>query len=215
MRPLMSRVAAQLARQIDEPCDTRLIAYGLEVFVDGAIQVLVILILALILGLLKPVIWVMATAMVYRRFSGGVHCTGFYRCTAISSLVFLGLGYLAVLLAATRYCYLLQGMCLIVSLFVVFKWVPGHNPVKPLPDKIKELELKRKSLFSVLGVAAVTAISYWQTIIPPLILTAVSLGFAWQSFTVTPWGYRLIGWADAVLAGSGAKKRRGEDAQTH
>ncbi len=207
MRPLVARLAAELAREIDEACDTRLIAYGLEILVDGAIQVLVVLIGALILGLFRPVILVMATAMVYRRFSGGVHCTGFYRCMAVSTVVFLGLGYLAVLLAQSRYCQLVQGLCLLVSLGVLAKWVPGYNPVKPVTDKRRESELRRKSLVVVLGVTAVTVINWWRGPFSPLTLTAVSLGLAWQSFTVTPWGYRLVGCADAILAGAWAKKR--------
>ncbi|NSW81945.1 MAG: accessory gene regulator B family protein [Syntrophothermus sp.] len=210
MRPLMVRLAARLAQQTGTPCDLQLVAYGLEILVDGIIQVLAILILALILGVLKPVALVMTVAMVYRRFSGGVHCTGFYRCMTTSAVVFLGLGYLAIQLAATNYVYVFQGFAVIASSFAAAKWAPGDNPVKPITTEAKKSELKQKSLLTVVGVALIALANWYWSLFSPLTLTAITLGLLWQSFTITPWGYRLIGWVDRILTGVRVPERGGE-----
>lgn len=199
MRALMVKMATQLAGQTGKHQDAQMVAYGLELLVDGLIQLLVILVLAQFLGTLDAVAAAVAVAMVYRRFSGGVHCTAFHRCLVVSTAAFLGIGYLTFALEKYGYFYGFYLVAMVTTLWIAFRWAPAENPVKPIPTEEKRVKLRKKSLLSV-GVGAILlfGICFFR-LLPPFVVTAMALGFLWQSFTITPWGYRFIGWLDRCL----------------
>lgn len=199
MRRLATMIACQVTGQSEIQQDMQMVAYGLELLIDGLIQILVILGVAWLLGLFLPVAIVLGVAGLYRRYSGGVHCTAFYRCLMVSTGVFLGLGYITRVLGQHGFIYTFYWVALGASLLMAFRWAPADNPVKPIPTVAKRIELRHKSLLTALIATAMVIWTSYGRLLDPLVITGITLGILWQSFTITPWGYRFIGLLDRCL----------------
>jgi accessory gene regulator B len=120
------------------------IRYGLEIALGATVQIIIIVSAALLLGVSKEVLAVITAASLYRRYSDGPHCQAYYRCTITSLINFILLGLI------TRYIpyyYLpVYITCLaILSLSVIYYYVPLDNPVNPITDESIKSKRKQKS----------------------------------------------------------------------
>ncbi|MCR4399977.1 MAG: accessory gene regulator B family protein [Syntrophomonadaceae bacterium] len=174
-----------------------MVAYGLEILLDGLSQVAVVLAIAWAAGVLAETALVMAVAMAYRRVSGGVHCTAYSRCLVLSAAVFPLLGRAVQAcgglpqLAAWRWA----GMAAATA--IALAWAPAGSPVRPLPEGDRRRGLRARSLLALsaavfaLLLAPAPAGTWWAD--------ALVVGMLWQSFTLTPLGFRFIGQVDRWL----------------
>lgn len=187
-----------LARRIGEERRAALLAYGLEIILGTALEIALVLGLAWLMGLFWPVAASLFAASSLRLFSGGNHCTAYYRCVLLSLLVFLSLGGAARLLAAVLPPFSLFFLSLgapAAAFAAVLLLAPVEDPKK---IKLKPAVRRRRRLFSVVclaGWAAILAFAAREET-----AAAVSLGLAWQAFSLTAAGRVLVTFIDGLLA---------------
>lgn len=187
-----------LARRIGEERRAALLAYGLEIILGTALEIALVLGLAWLMGLFWPVAASLFAASSLRLFSGGNHCTAYYRCVLFSLLVFLSLGRAARLLAAVLppfSLFFLSLGALAAAFAAVLLLAPVEDPKK---IKLKPAVRRRRRLFSFLCLAG------WAVILAfaarEETAAAVSLGLAWQAFSLTAAGRVLVAFIDGLLA---------------
>lgn len=104
--------------------------YGLEVFLDNAFKVIVIVILSILLGMLKETILVFVGFGFLRISAGGFHFDKNYMCWLFTLMIMLGGGYLGKLGVINWW---IAVMMLLVSLFLVVAYAPSRSalPIEP------------------------------------------------------------------------------------
>lgn len=186
-----------LARRLGEERRAAVLAYGLEIILGTAVEVALILILARWLGLLRPTALCLAAACSLRLFSGGNHCTAYYRCVLLSLLVFLSLGWAARLLAAVvppLFLFLVSLGTVAGALAAVLALAPVEDPKR---IRLKPAVRRRRRVCSVVSLAG------WAVLLAFALrgeaAVAVGLGLAWQSFNLTAAGRSAVAFVDGLL----------------
>lgn len=184
------------------------LAFGFEIIILFVLDVVVLSLLAYLLGIFKFTLMVALWGSLFRLISGGAHCSSFWRCLLVTLAVFLPLGYLSTLLAGYATWEELQTMWFILAVFmvfIIFQWVPGDNPNRPIikPEEVRKF--KRLSLlfltacsFSFLAIRLFNFNSTNETV--KILLATGITGVGCQGLSVTPWGYRFIVKLDFLLA---------------
>lgn len=161
------------------------IRYGIEVMLGGVLQAFLLLALAFALNLFYETAGILLASALYRRYSGGAHCTAFYRCTLTSLFTFLPLAYLTKILSPYIGLTITSCACIVV-LIVAWLKVPVDNPVNPITDPLRRQSLRQKSLITAVSLSLLSLLLLF---IYPLGSTAILVGLLWQSFTVTAAGH--------------------------
>lgn len=162
------------------------IRYGLEIFVGGLGQTIIIMGVALLLGLGKEVLAIMIPAAVFRRYSDGPHCQAYYRCTIASLVDFILLGYISRFIPYNHLLLYILSVT-ILTLLIIYYYVPAHNPLNPVTDATMKRVCKQKSftvLILVIGAATIAGYSMGEK----SVATALLLGLFWQNLALLPWG---------------------------
>lgn len=193
MHYLAVRLAELLVKNSDCQFNKDEIRYGLEIFLGAAFQILIILGIAAFLGLGEEVFIMVFSAAILRRYSGGVHCQAYYRCTLCSIFVFVALGYL-VKFIDPNYFTVYFPLVILVALIIVLRKAPVDNPINPISDINERRKIKTRSaqimfiLFLIAGI-----FNYFNY---SIIADSILLGIIWQVFTLTSWGHILISLVD-------------------
>jgi len=151
----------------------------------GFLQATVVLVLAYWLNLFYETVGILLASALYRRYSGGAHCTAYYRCTLTSLLTFLPLAYVTKFLLP--YSNVLIVCCAGLAVMAI-AWlkVPVDNPTNPITDPIRRQSLRRKSLIMAVFL---TILAIILVFIYPLGSTAIMTGLLWQTITLTAVGH--------------------------
>lgn len=173
-----------------------MLTYGLEVLLGIVIEAGVILGLAWLLGITATAIVILVSFLSFRLLSGGSHCTAYYRCLLLSTIVFLSLaalaGPLGDLVTSRPWVMAVTGLGIF---FMTWRWAPVDTPQKPLPPE----KLPARRFWCQFYILAwYVLISYLP--LPPAWLGATLLGVLWQAFSVTPAGEKFTRGADFLLA---------------
>ncbi|MDD2621365.1 MAG: accessory gene regulator B family protein, partial [Syntrophomonadaceae bacterium] len=173
------KIAEFLVKDSDYQSNRDEIRYVLEIFLGAALQILIIICMAAILGLGKEVATILLVSAVLRKYSGGAHCQAFYRCTLCSIAVFLALGLLVQFNNPDYFQYFFP-FVILFSLITVFRKAPVDNPENPIVDSNEQRRLKRMSVMILLVFLLLAAIaSFYYSWMAASIL----LGIVWQVFT--------------------------------
>lgn len=186
-----------LARRVGVEQRAALLAYGLEIILGTALEIALILVLAWLAGVFWPVAASLFAASSLRLFSGGNHCTAYYRCVLLSSLVFLSLGWAARLLAAALPPVSLPlGSlgALGATLAAVLLLAPVEDPQRVRLKPALRRRRRLSSLFCLAGWALLLALAARGEA-----AAAISLGLAWQAFSLTAAGRTLVAFVDGLL----------------
>ncbi|WP_027355480.1 accessory gene regulator ArgB-like protein [Desulfofundulus thermocisternus] len=193
---LAQRIASWLGEELQQEERAAVMAYGLELLLGTVVKVVCFVTIPLLLGIFPQVMAVLLASVVFRLAAGGAHCTAYYRCLVGSLVTFTCLGFLARWLSETDIPA--QGIALAAALFAVIValiWAPADTPAKPITGEGYRRALKIISLMVALCYIAVT----WFLPLRGDLVAASALGLAFQSFTVTPAGYRFMEWLDVLL----------------
>lgn len=198
---LLNRAAHYIANESGR--DVEIILFGMRLFATSVSGYIALIVIALLLGILPYVLAAAVTASVFRIFSGGAHASTPLRCNLIGVSVFSVFGYLVKVYFHTNYTSLtfIPIIIFLVGLYVIYRYVPAETPGKPVSSQLQRRYLRIIS-FSLLTVWDI--ISLWElssaaeTIERKMVLSSC-LGMAWQLFTLTPLGYRVVGKIDALL----------------
>jgi accessory gene regulator B len=194
---LAVKLANRLGEELQQQERVTVIAYGLELLLGSMVKLVCFIIIPLLLGILPLVLAAFLTSAAFRLVAGGAHCTAYYRCLIGSLATFTGAGFLARWLAGTGLDT--REMALAGALFaflVAMLWAPASTPAKPISREGHRRVLKAISLL----LPTVYLVAVYLLPIRRELLAASTLGLAFQSFTVTPAGYRFMEWLDIFLS---------------
>ncbi len=193
------------------PGQAQLLGYGAEILLGSMFKITILFLTAALLDIVYEVGILLLVTGLLRTFSGGAHCTAYYRCVLTSVTVLTVTGYalkttLPFLIALPNWVLIIV---LAVSIYLYSRHAPQAPFNKPLKGREQEAKFRRLTLISAasLSIISITlgtgAMVSWM----------VALGLWWQAFTLTPSGHLLIGMLDKLLllifAGKGGEAECG------
>ena len=195
MNQLARKLAHLLAQNSHNTVHEDEIRYGIEVLLGGIFQVVLLLAIASGLGLVYQTLGILLASALLRRYSGGAHCTAYYRCTLTSLITFLPLAYLTKLLLPYNNPVI---TCCAVIVVLTIAWIqaPVDNPTKPITDPVQRQVLRKKSLITAAFLCLAAA---GLLFIFPLGSTAIMMGLLWQSITLTAPGHMYMSLWDNIF----------------
>jgi accessory gene regulator B len=164
--------------------------FGLELVLGAILQFFLILCIAALLGVGLETMVVLLAAALFRRHSGGAHCSAYYRCTLTSITVFPILGFSVRYFPATYLPYYLIAL-VIISGVLIYTRVPVDNPTRPITDRnqISLMKIYSAVMLVFLIIAALLGAYIFKQ---PQIAISIIVGVLWQTFMLTDWGHGVI-----------------------
>lgn len=195
MNYLAKKLAHMLFKYANGPFFEDEIRYGIEIALGALFQIVVILVVAQLLGVGQEVLAIIITAVLYRRYTGGPHCSTYYRCTITSLITFITLGFLTEYIPAD---YLpVYIICLAIgSVLVIKSYVPVDNPINVFTDELRKKKKQQSGLILLL-LQVIIVIGYLLT--QKLIVISILLGLLWQNFTLMPFGQTYVHLCDQLF----------------
>ncbi len=208
---MRARWAAIFVRSLGMgPEEAEVVAYGLYVLWLQGLSWVGLAALAGVAGVLGPALWAGLVAASVRAFAGGAHAGSPARCLLISVLALVGLSVAAQRVAAWHglaagTVTLATLAALAAGLWWVGAWAPRLAPERPRPGEARRRRLRALSL----TVAGAWAALHGAVLLasggsPPVLAGGWAL--AWQGFTLTRWGERLLRALDGLLAGPAGRE---------
>lgn len=180
------------------------IAYGLEMVISETTKIICLLLVAALLDLFLPTLFLLLSIIPLRVISGGGHCTSSLRCLFTTIITYLSMAAVSVLLAKNIPLVFLLGFCLLsYCLFaaIVDRFGPGPSVNYPEPSKELIEKIKRR-VFAVLTIYTLLILNIFylaQNEISLIILASAAIGGLWQSLMITTYGQSLIAIIDKSL----------------
>jgi len=203
MNGLARILGSILAANASQAYDEDEIRYGIEVFLGGLLQTLLLLFVGWWLGILKELLAVMLSFALVRRYAGGAHCTAFYRCTLIGLITFPVLAFLARYIP-TVFFYQLIILVAIFTSIIVFLKAPQDTAIKPIDDENQRQRLRQRALILSWLVLTASLVLFAEGY--HLLSMGALLGLFWQAFTMTRWGAFYVRCYDILLSNWWAKR---------
>ncbi len=199
IKNLSLRIARGLGRQLHtSEGDIEIYAYGLEIFLGSAFQLVLLMVISLLLGIFWPAFLALIAFAGFRVPGGGVHLSSYSRCLFASLTLILTLALLAAVLPAnTEFLLLALFLVSAGAVFIIIMWVPAGTEKNAVTDPVEIKNQKIKTLcFFLLWLTACSFLAYYGKNSCAL---ALINGAAGGLFLVTPWGYRIFDNLENVL----------------
>lgn len=191
------RVGMYVATMTAKSNQTELLGYGAEIMMGGIIKVSVLFLIAALGGVVFEVSVLFLVTGIIRTFSGGAHCSAYYRCLITSVIAITALAYM--LKASFPFILGLPNVelvgVLILSFYLYWRYAPQAPLNKPLKSKAMEVKFRKLSLITVIFLSIATIIVGPANSISWIIAS----GMLWQAFTLVPLGHRFIKALDTIL----------------
>lgn len=195
-------IAFKISSRISLKSEEReIVEYGLKVFLSEVFSLSILFIVLFVTGLIKTGMSILIAAGVLRKFSGGAHCSSPMRCTILGVMTVPLFAFsVKRLLILGENKLLAAAVCLnVLSLFNCLKYAPADSPQKPI-NEVSKKRLKRGALLLISITSSVFLIAgYFSFYIDISFISAVSVGFFYQSITLTPVGYRFTVAMDRLM----------------
>ncbi len=195
MKQFAQKLAHLLAQNSHKTVHEDELRYGIEVLLGSFLQAVLLLALSFLSGLFYEAVGIMMASALYRRYSGGAHCTAYYRCTLTSIITFLPLAYLVRLSLPYLNLAVIISTSLVLLLITWLK-APVDNPAKPITDSLQRQSLRRKALLMAL---VLCLIAVGLLFVSPRWSAAIMMGLLWQSITLTKPGHIYMSLWDNLL----------------
>lgn len=192
---LAEKFLSHLSAELNlDSSQAEIIRYGLLSLVFTVAGALAVVVFSAFFGLLREALVVMMAGLIFRKLSGGAHCKTPLACLSVGTAVILMLAWFAAasgssLSASPLWIFVPPAVAVVVAWF----FSPADVPQKPITSPAQRKTL-RMLTFSFL--------TCWIVLGALLLLTANAtlqyaffagnLALLWQSFLLTPPGYRLI-----------------------
>lgn len=202
---LINDIAVLLERELDLTGESKEIAvYGLYIFFSTCAGIISIAVTGWLLGVLGLSLVVVLTASGLRVMSGGAHSQCLRNCTLLGVILApamaLGAKHIHGYLIPPAMLALVMAVGFI-SIWSIYRYAPADTPNKPIISESFKARLRRLSLLYTLAWSLLMTIMVSGLWIAPRydIVLASTLGILWQSFSLTPMGYKLVAAVDALL----------------
>ena len=189
---LSSKIASDIGRHLNSSAEeVEVYAYGLENFLNNALELLLLFVFASLLGLLMPTFLVLTAYGLIRVPGGGAHFKTFPRCLTSSLLLMLGLAKLSGTFTLGAGGALLSVIMLAAGgLAIIRAWVPAGTDKKRV-TAAQEIR-QQKSITSVTLLVNVLSAAVLHYCGYGGLANAILLGWLCGLLVITPWGYKLF-----------------------
>jgi accessory gene regulator B len=205
LRDIPAGMARYLAVELQlDAKDTETIQFVLEYFLGLFVNLGVVVGIALWLGITPYVLAALVPSGILRLVSGGAHCSTFFRCLVLGTVIMVGLGQLAAMIGMLMphaLLFFLVAFTTAWGFYVMHRWAPADTPAKPIVSPKKRTRYRRLS-YIFIAVAAVVSLFILYGGGAPLdsALALASIGgVCWQIYSITPTGYRFIAMVEVLL----------------
>ncbi|PAB58228.1 accessory gene regulator ArgB-like protein [Anaeromicrobium sediminis] len=172
------------------------IKYGVFVGLQIVYSIIACFVVGLVFGMLKEILIVSFSSSILRKYSGGTHASSLNRCVIIGTIAF------ALMALSMKYILLdlhmkvcVVGIIFIYAYLLIYKRAPVDTGTKRIKNEIKRKKLRNKSL-ALLCIYAIITIIY----INNNISTGITMGVAFQIFTLTKIGHVILSKIDESLS---------------
>lgn len=166
--------------------DTKLaeIRYGLEGIYLSITKLIIIFLLAILLNILKEMIFMLIIFNILRTTGFGLHATKSWICLVSSSVIFLGGPLLAKIIIINN---LLKTILSITSVIFIYKYAPADTKKRPL---IKE---KKRNIYKFITTIKCIILNIFIIFIKNNIITnLIILGIYAEVIVILPKTYKLF-----------------------
>jgi accessory gene regulator B len=211
MDTILINIAGYLAKQSNLDSDQEeIVLYGLRLVYSAVGGVIIIFIVASLAGVLVYSLLVALTNAILRVRAGGAHASFPASCFLLGAGIFtiigLGVEYTSTLFL-DKYLMLIIVPSYFITRSVLIKYAPAETPEKPLGEERKKL-LRIKTfnahnlMFLILLVLSIYIFFElpFSNYLTSNYLFAALLGILWETFTVSPKGYQVIGYLDKIMS---------------
>ena len=160
------------------------IRYGLEAIYLTFSKIIIILILAFILRIQKEMIIYMLIYNFIRMPSFGLHATKSWICLLSSTILFIGIPYLCIILTIPMFLKVIIG---IAGICLMFKNAPADTKKRPIVNK------KRRRTYKIISTLfAVIFVLLGSIIKDNFISNCFILALVMQNFMISPVVYKIF-----------------------
>lgn len=160
------------------------IKYGLESIYLTFSKIIIISILALILGIFKEMVIYMLIYNLIRMPSFGLHATKSWICLLSSTILFIGVPYLCIVLTIPTTLKIIIG---IVGTLLMFKNSPADTKKRPIVNK------KRRKVYKILSVILAIIFTVCSIFIKDnFISNCFIFGLVMQNCMISPIVYKIF-----------------------
>ena len=160
------------------------IKYGLESIYLSVSKIIIISLLATILGILKEFIIYLLIYNFLRMPSFGLHATKSWICLLSSTILFIGIPYLCIVLTVPTIIKIIIG---IVGTLFMFKNSPADTKKRPIVNK------KRRKVYKILSTILAIIFTVCSIVIKDnFISNCFVLSLVMQNFMISPTVYKIF-----------------------
>lgn len=172
----------QNTQQTEE--ELEIIHYGIEVFFINLFKSILLLIVALCLGIIKPVGILFISFGCIRVFAAGVHAPSTFICTLLNFVLFLGGTYLCLYIPIHP---VIRVGLFFISILLLIRYAPADTEDRPLVSAVLRSRLKLQSF-----IAAVVLLLIMLYVNDTTIKNLITCGVLLEAFMTTPVIYYIF-----------------------
>ena len=173
----------------------QIIVFASQLIESTLISIGFIIFVSLMLHNTRETLLVLLASGSVRLVSGGAHCGSAIRCAIVGATIFPLIATVSNYIV--NYFSLWVVFCILsISMLLIVKYAPAESPGKPLVNKnyIKKMYRLSISIGSLVSLLAILSFKYDRNVSVCLVL-----GFLWQTFSISPLGYKFISFMDEAL----------------
>jgi len=205
IRDLSERIGSFLSRTIDEPEKALVLTYGLELIIGETLKLVILILIAYILGLLTPTLFVLSTVIPLRILTGGQHSSSNLRCLTLTLIIILPLAFLSRYFSTVMNNMQSLSFAFIASVFfitILEQYGPGFsiNYAEVSSETRKKVKVHSYIFVTIWLIAVLVYLFFSNNArLVSLVITSASVGVVWQGLLLTPLGHRFIKEIDTTL----------------
>lgn len=197
---LCKRLSSFISKELDLEKDKETVVnYGIFSLIQIFISIGLVIVFGLIFGVLIEALIASFTGSLLRKSSGGVHADSPGKCTAIGTVMCVGIGLISKKIDISISLMILIEICIFIwSYIIIFKYAPIDSLAKPIKKEEKRMKLKKASIVILtiyLIIITLNTILFHLSGEEKYIVYSLCMCFSiiWQVFSLTKSAHYLFG----------------------
>lgn len=197
---LCKRLSSFISKELDLEKDKEAVVnYGIFSLIQIFMSIGLVIVFGLIFGVLIEALIASFTGSLLRKSSGGVHADSPGKCTAIGTVMCVGIGLISKKIDISISLMILIEICIFIwSYIIIFKYAPIDSLAKPIKKEEKRIKLKKASIVILtiyLIIITLNTILFHLSGEEKYIVYSLCMCFSiiWQVFSLTKSAHYLFG----------------------
>ena len=197
---LCKRLSSFISKELDLEKDKEAVVnYGIFSLIQIFMSIGLVIVFGLIFGVLIEALIASFTGSLLRKSSGGVHADSPGKCTAIGTVMCVGIGLISKKIDISISLMILIEVCIFIwSYIIIFKYAPIDSLAKPIKKEEKRMKLKKASIVILtiyLIIITLNTILFHLSGEEKYIVYSLCMCFSiiWQVFSLTKSAHYLFG----------------------